>query len=292
MIKIKIYQCTPYYNEQTIANINLEETLGWVDEFHITEGNMSFQGNERNYTFKNENKFKHLVYHKLDCRKKYISNNIFGKFRLIANRLSKNEYIKRIKSSPTWYNESVQRNESAKWINPNDEDIVILSDIDEIIDSRYMKKIISEVRKRKIITIKLYFTLFYFNLYSTNWGGPKDYSYRVFIMTGEYFKNMKYTSDELRKLGEQGKLINSIYCMDEICGFHHSWLGDEKFILNKINSYAHTEHSKYADIDYIKDCIRNKKSIFPNQNLTVDNNVNLLKVVNDKKKTILKDYFI
>lgn len=73
----------------------------------------------------------------------------------------------------------------------SDDDIVILSDIDEIIDSRYLDEIIHEVRKRGIVTIKLCFTLFYLNLVSTNWGGA-PISYRLFIMT-KYFKKMSIT---------------------------------------------------------------------------------------------------
>lgn len=289
---MKIYQCTPFYNEQFIANLNLEESSKWIDEFHITEGNMNFQYKEREYEFKIDNKFNNLRYHKFNCKGKYVEKNIYGKLKLFKNRFSKNEYRKQIMSSPTWYNEAVQRNTSCKYINPNDDDIVILSDIDEIIDSRYAEKIISEVKKRGIVTIKLYFTLFYLNLYSTNWGGPEDYSYRVFIMTGKYFKNMDVSSDELRKLGEQGKLINKIYCLDEICGFHHSWLGDEEFILNKIKSYAHTEHSEYADINYIKKCLKNKKSIFPGHELVLRNDVELIESIKNKKDSLLKKYFL
>lgn len=289
---MKIYQCCPYYNEQLIANLNIEEASKWIDEFHITEGNLSFQWNNKEYNFQHEKKYNIVKYHKLDCIKYYKKNNIFGKLALSKYRFSSNEYNRNLLISPTWYNEAVHRNKSCKNINPKDDDIVILSDIDEIIDSRYAQKIISEVKKRGIITIKLHFTLFYFNLFSYNWGGPKDYSYRVFIMTGEYFKNMNITSDELRKLGEQGKLYDKVYCLDEICGYHHSWLGDENFILNKIKSYAHTEHAKFADINYIKECLQNKKSIFPEHDLRVRNDVELVETIAIKKNSLLQKYFI
>ena len=289
---MKIYQCCPYYNESLIAEINIKEASKWIDEFHITEGNLNFQGQERNYIFNSGKEYDIVKYHKIDCKNKYKRNNLYGKISLWKNRFSSNDYIRNILTAPTWYNEAVQRNESCSKIIPEDDDIVILSDIDEIIDSKYADKIIEEVKKRDIITIKLHFTLFYFNLFSDNWGGPKDYSYRVFIMTGKYFKNMSMSSDELRKLGEQGKLYNDIYCIDEICGFHHSWLGDENFIFNKIKSYAHTEHSEYADIDYIKECLKNKKSIFPGHNLSIRNDINLIDTIEKNKNNIFKEYFI
>lgn len=289
---MKIYQCCPYYNESLIAKINIDEASKWINEFHITEGNLNFQGNKRSYEFQNQDKVSIVKYHRFNCENKYKKNNIYGKLALLKNRFSRNQYVSNILISPTWYNEAVQRNESCSHIDPEDDDIVILSDIDEVIDSRYADKIIYEVKKRGIVTIKLNFTLFYFNLFSVNWGGPKDYSYRVFIMTGKYFKSMTISSDELRKLGEQGKLCNDIYCMEEICGFHHSWLGDENFIINKIKSYSHTEHSKYANIDYIKECLKNKKSIFPGHDLIVRDDIEFIENVEKNRKSLLKNYFI
>lgn len=56
-------------------------------------------------------------------------------------------------------------------LSANDEDIVILSDVDEMILNEYFEEIIEIAKQKEIMTIKLHFTLFYFNLYSTNWGG-------------------------------------------------------------------------------------------------------------------------
>lgn len=46
-------------------------------------------------------------------------------------------------------------------------------------------------------------------------------------------------------------------------------MGDEQFILNKINSYAHKEHSKYADITYIREKLKSNQSIFPGHELVL-----------------------
>lgn len=289
---MKIYQCSPYYNEQLIANINLEEASQWIDEFHITESNRGFQGKNKEYNFINNKDFDKLRYHKIDVDNIFINNNKLGKIKLFKYRFSNNRYKNEILRSPSWYNEAMQRNNSCSCLEVDDKDIIILSDIDEIIDSRYADRIVEEVKKRGIVTIKVHFTLFYLNLFSLNWGGPPNYSYRIFIMTGKYFKNMKFTSDELRKLGEKGSLYNEIYCIDDICGFHHSWLGDENFIFNKIKSYAHTEHSEFADIDYIKKCIKEGKSIFPGHKLEIRDDIKFIRSIERNRDRFLKDYFL
>ena len=180
----------------------------------------------------------------------------------------------------------MQRNAVASMVEPKDNDYVILCDFDELLDMRYLPQIIQEVNKRGIITCKLRFTMFYFNLFVENWGGPSDYSYRMFIMTGKYFNNMKMTSDELRKKGERKQLLDDIYCIDEFCGFHHSWLGDAAMVLNKMGAYAHSfgEHLGSTE-EYIAECIRKREAFFDGVMLKADSQVKLLPEVEKLRLT-------
>lgn len=290
---MKIYQCCPYYNEKLIANININEASKWIDEFHIVEANRSYQNKKRDYDF--ELMFgpnAKVKYHKLDVNNKYVSSSIWGKLKLIKYRFCKNEYRRNVLRNPAWYNETFQRNMWNEELELKDDDIIILSDIDEIIDSRFSDKIIEKVYEHQIITIPIYFTLFYLNLFSRNWGGAPNYSYRVFIMTGKKFNTLGITLDELRKLGEQGKLTEEIYCLNEFAGFHHSWLGDEKFILNKLNSYSHLEHQKFTNIKYIKECLKENKSIFPGHELEINNEIKQLLSVEEIRERNLIKYFL
>ena len=112
-------------------------------------------------------------------------------------------------------------------------------------------------------------------------------------MTGKYFNEMKITSDELRKKGEAGDLIGKVYCMNEFIGFHHSWLGDDKFVKEKIEAYAHDKEHENRSDNFIKECIENNKSIFPNQKLTKNPNVKLLQSVEKKRNDIeYKKFFV
>ena len=220
---MKIYEFCPFNNENLVAKIKIAEHSKWLDELHITEANKTFTYLDKPFFF--DNPINNLTkYHQIDVNKKFKKNG-YG--------FSKSPWFVKFKNR-AWFNESFQRNTSCSWIRPDDSDIVILSDIDEILDYKRIDEVIDKVKQHQIVTVRLHFTLFYFNLFSKNWSGAPDYSYRVFVMTGKYFNELKISSDKLRKLGESGALINQIYCLDGFSGFHHSWLGDRDFVVKKI----------------------------------------------------------
>lgn len=108
-------------------------------------------------------------------------------------------------------------------------------------------------------------------------------------MTGKYFNEMPFTSDELRKRGERGQLTNNdIYCIDDYIGFHHSWLGDEQFVYNKMHAYAHVNVHEEMSLEEIKQLLKEGKSIYPGQELKVNNNIKLLDSVEELRNS--KDY--
>lgn len=287
---MKIIECSPFFKENLVAGIKIEEGKKWIDQLHITECNKTFTYNDKPYTFA----FEHdtlVNYHKID------GNAVFKRSHY---GLSRKPYFIKYKTYP-WQNDGIQRNISCSWHEYDDSDIIILSDIDEIIDSRYADRIVFEVKKRGIITVKIYFTLFYLNLFSRKWTGAPDYSYRIFIMTGKYFREMSMTSDQLRKAGEQGKLMNEVHCLEEFVGFHHSWLGDVAFIAEKLRSYAHApdDHGKglftgnSVNMNYLRKCVEERKSIFgPEHELYVDNSKNFLRAVAKLRATDNNELFL
>jgi len=283
---MKVIECCPFFKENLIAEIHIQESAKWVDEIHITECNMTHQYKKKEFFFEHETKDK-VVYNKLNVDK------IFAEPRkLIPHFRYKNkpDWHAHVFRNVSWYNEGMQRKHFVPDF--NDDDILILSDIDEIIDSRFAKQILKEVNDRGIVTVKLHFTSFYFNLFSQNWGGPADYSYRTFIIKGKTFRedwNSDY--DSLRKAGEKSQLLDTVYCIPEIAGFHHSWLGDEKFISEKIAAYTHTEHAEFNSMEYIKECLSQGKSIFPDQDVKVNNNIPLLSII-DENRDKYKQYLI
>jgi len=282
---MKIYEFCPYYNEAVVTNIKIEENSGWVDELHLVEANRTFRFDPKPYHFSPnhpapENKTganSTVVYHKLDGDRLFRGKTHWGPSHFFP-------YFRKKDSART--NEMIQRNHVHQVLHPDDDDIVILSDIDEIIDSRHADYVVDMARRHGIITVRLHHTLFFLNLYSQNWheiwdGGnaPRDYSYRTFVMTGRHFNALPYKSDRLRRKGEANKLASSITCLPEITGFHHSWLGDAASIAGKIKAYSHSLSDHSADIidantgeistDKIRDLVRGRKSIFAGHQLEI-----------------------
>lgn len=271
---MKIIECCPFYNENLVADIHIRESENWVDEIHIVETDRTFQYNTKSFNFLNS--YSKVKYHAENVATKFRENRKYIPYIDFGKRHSKHGYFWKT----SWYNEQVQRNMALALAGVSDDDIVVLSDIDEIIDSRYADQIVETVKKHGIMTVRLHFTVFYLNLFSRNWGGPANYSYRVFVATGRKLReDWRGDSDLLRKSGEAGRLYDLVCCPDEIMGFHHSWLGDEKWISDKLSAYAHTEHSSLNDPAYIRQCLAECRSIFPGHELYRDGEIQLLTAI-------------
>ena len=276
----------PYYNEELVLRVRLDNGLYPDTRLCLVESDYTFKYGNKGYNFPGELKDNpHIDYYQLDGRKKFLPNNKLSKLRLLKYRFSESAY-KRTLSIPTWFNEARQRNYIAEKIHPLNSDYVILCDVDEIVDMAKLDMILREVDKREIVTCKLRFTMFYFDLFVQGWGGPEDYSYRMFIMTGEYFNKLWCSSDEMRKAGERKQLLDKIYCIDDFCGFHHSWLGDTETVLKKMRAYAHSfEEHTGTNEEFIDDCIRNGKPFFEGVSLKYDESISLLPAVERLKET-------
>jgi len=276
---MKIIECCPFFKENLIAEIHIKESAKWVDEIHITECDMTHQYREKAFYFEHENLEK-VRYHKLSAKKLFLKPR---KFIPHIKLTKKPAWHPGVFKNGSWYNEGMQR---LKFVPDfKDDDILVLSDIDEIIDAKFAPDILAEVEKRGIVTVKFHFTLFYFNLFSKKWGGPADYSYRTFIVKGKVFRE-QWNSDysTLRRSGERFELMDKVYCMPDIVGFHHSWLGDEKFISEKLAAYTHVEHAKYNDPEYIKNSLAQGVSIFPDQELEINNTIQLLDQIEQNRE--------
>lgn len=289
-MKIKLF--VPYFNEQMLARINILSSVKWVDEFHLTEANFTHQGKFKDYNF-DYNSYgvltDKLYYHAVDFEKDFLFNrkyipHVGGKY--------KPAWHPNIFFNTSWYNEGVQRNRSCDQSLIEDDDIIILSDIDEVIDPRKSDMIIDAVEKHKIITIRLNFSLLYFNLFSKSWSGPSDYSYRIFVMKGSEFKKRNFDYDSLRKSGERNQLMDEVYCLPEICGFHHSWIGNKDSIKSKLQAYSHIEHRVFNDDQYIENCLRNGKSLFDNHELYIDNSIELLEEIEINRAQYEEFFFV
>lgn len=282
-----IYECCPYFNEKLIAGLKINCELP-DRRLIIGESDYTFRKAYKGFTFD-------LQAPSVDYRK-YEVEDVFKKFSFFRKNLNRvylkfwpgiSEYDRHRWSSHAWFNEATQRNLVSQVEQVKDTDFVIFSDIDEFVDPRHWPQIEELVKKHGIITIPVYNTMFYFNLRIGEYGGPKNFSYRIFIMTGKVYRNLKYSSDELRRKGERGQLFSEVYCPETFMGFHHSWIGDINQLVNKINSFAHTlkELGIPEDLDnegiknFLITCVNNKESVIVGHELYIDRDMPLLEPV-------------
>jgi len=228
--KKKIVDCFIFYNEIELLYYRLNLLYQEVDYFVIVEANQTHAGNPKDLYFI---KHQHLFEPFLD---KII--HIIVDLPLLSPQIdcSKNEQ---------WVNEKFHRNCIQLGIdklqgNLSDNDIITITDLDEIVHPETLKSI--QTNDHILEGFSLEMDMYYYNLHCKHkdkWYLPKVVSYQLF---------KKKKPDELRFTNfpevKQG-------------GWHLSYFGDEFFIQNKIKQFAHQEFNKlnYTNTDTIKNKI-------------------------------------
>jgi hypothetical protein len=288
---MNIFEVSSVLNEQLLFDIKSKNNKDYINKFHVVESNFTYKYKKKDYVIKNN--FNHVALYQVNFEELFYKPSI--KLSRYFSFFDRSKYA--------WLNEAIQRNYLTNTLKANlrDDDILIISDLDEIINFSNLDKILYYLKKYNFITIKLYQTMFFFNLFnSSDKSGPPGWSYRIFIMYGKVFKRLRYTIDGLRIKGVQGILKDEVFCPDEYMGFHHSWVGDIDKIIYKINSYSHTykdhktvilDQNGKIDVKKIEELVKNKISIMDNPKLYLDSTINLLPEVLNIKK-IYPQFFI
>ena len=214
-----IYDCFQYFNEDHIVDLRLNILDEYVDYFVISESTKTHQGENKkiNFDINKFYKFKHKI-----------------KF-IIADYKEKINFTNHTGGeSPI---EQHQRNSLIKGLkNASSEDLIILSDSDEIPDLTKL----SEINiKKKYIAFRQKMFMYKLNLQNlneSNWIGSKITKFK-YLKSMQEFRNMKFKNYpvwRLDKLNQQ--IING--------GWHFSFLQTPDQILNKIKSFSHGEFNQ------------------------------------------------
>ena len=236
----KIIDCFIFYNELDLLTYRLNILNDTVDYFVLVEATHTFVGKEKPL-FYQENKhlfekFNHKIIHIIvdDFPHKY-PNIDFEK-------------------KEQWNNEKFQRNcisRGIQKINLIDNDIIILSDVDEIPNIEILQGI--KCNKIHINEVKaLQMDFYYYNLHS-----KLDHYTDVARMLPYYiYQKCNMTIDDLRFKCHKSYISNA--------GWHLSYFGNEKFIQNKIENFAHQELNidLFTNQKKIQERIQNAKDLF------------------------------
>ncbi len=275
-----IYDAFLFFNELDLLDIRLNLLNDVVDRFVIVESTVTFSGNPKKLHFnENKNRFKQFqdkIIHVIidDTPEDFLNLKTTMEEN---NSVFKNKILKYLSISTGWsrdqkqWGREIYQRESIIMglINCSDNDMIIISDVDEIPNPVEIPNKINEVYEFKQ-------DMFYYNLRTLkekNWSGPKMAPWSVL-------------KDNSLNILRQNKLTNKVISNG---GWHLSFMGGEKRIKDKIEAYAHQEFNNDIIKNNIKDSILNKTDLFnrPNHNL-IEININdvypkiLLDIVKEK----------
>lgn len=201
---MKIYDCFIFYNEMDILEMRLEELYPVVDQFVIVEGTHTFQGEPHE-----------------PASWEILTSERFRKYKpklggLIVRNGEGN-------LSP-WDREYLQRNaikNVLEVIGPEDDDIILLSDADEI----PRRSVVAALDPQPVQSIAL--DTYYYGL---NISGGHCHTNRA--ARWSYARTM--SMQELRTLDPPPNIVYD-------GGWHFSYLGSPEHIANKFKAFAHSE---------------------------------------------------
>lgn len=215
-----IVDCTLFYNEVDMLLYRLKVMYPVVDKIIIVESTKTFRGNYKEMYFeKNKKVFE-----------KYLDKIIH----VVDDQLD---------NSDPWVNERHQRDFAIHALREfaQDDDIILISDVDEIFNPEIIKKLNFE----NCVTMKM--DMYYYNIETKlkePWILPKAIRYKYLT-----------TLSEVR--GMSAPVVPG-------AGWHLSYFGDERMIINKLKNFSHSELSHYygyEDEERINNLIKNKISV-------------------------------
>ncbi len=261
-----IYDCFTFFNELDLLELRLNILNEVVDKFVIVEGTKTFTGNDKPLNFKeNENRYE-----------KFKDKIIY----IVFDDYPEND-------NP-WIYESLQRNAIAKGLkNCNDNDIILISDLDEIISPDAIKEGIKTIDTGTPIKKFVQYNMnYYMNVIKCNqplWFHPEMCSYKNFK---NCLDNIDYNYNEFcPKEVNSGTTANKIRMYVECDliphgGWHFSFLGGADKILYKYENYSHQEFKPQLD-SIMKNIIKSLDNI---------NTINTSKAFRALKYSILPIY--
>jgi beta-1,4-mannosyl-glycoprotein beta-1,4-N-acetylglucosaminyltransferase len=258
--KDKIVDCFTFYNELDMLNYRLNTLHNVVDYFILVESTLTHVGRPKPLYYQENKslfeKFNHKIVH------------------VVVDDFPFNESNIDCKNNDQWINEKFQRNSITRGlnrINLNENDIILISDVDEIPNPETLKLI-----ENNQITIETCMQFeqdfYYYNIESKmdhNWYFAKIFKWKWFLTTD-------FTLDDLR--------MKPWYTIPN-GGWHLSYFGTPEFISNKIKNFAHQEfnNDNFTDTNLIESRIKNGIDVY-------NRDIKIIKV-NIKENKLVPPYY-
>ena len=255
---MKIFDCFMYFDEELVLDVRFHHLYKYIDYFVIVESEFNHKGEKRdlNFDINKFSKFKDKILY-------LVKNNQPQEINEISEADSENDKNNKYIINAA-YRENSQRNFIMEGLKKaNDEDIILVSDVDEIpkIDNIDFNNI-----KEKIFLFKQDMFYYKFNLSIPNfkWTGTKGCKFKN-LKNPQWLRNIKdrkYPFYRFDTYFSENKYI-SIKIVDD-GGWHFSYLKSANEIEHKLKSYLH--HREFdlqsISIKQIEEIIKNKMAIY------------------------------
>ncbi len=234
-----IYDCFQYFNEDHIVDLRMKILNDHVDYFVISESTKTHQGQNKKLNFNLENfkKYKKkIIYTVADFQNdKNFLNHKGGES--VIEQHQRDNILNGLKSA-------------------DDNDLIILSDSDEIPDLKKINQIKSSTKYTAFSQLMFMYKLNLQNLNESNWIGSKI-CLKKYLPQPQKLRNLKFKDYPFWRIDKKDlQIIKG--------GWHFSFLQSPVEIANKIQSYSHGEFNtkENIDIDIINQKIKDNKDIF------------------------------
>lgn len=237
---MKIVDNFLFSNEFDMLELRLETMYDAVDKFVIVESDHTFTNTHKEYNLeKNLSKY--------------------------SKWMDKITYLKvqSPKYSNAWDNEFWSRDQfKLAWKDLTDEDVIIISDCDEII----RPEAIEFIRNNHYDYYALMAPIFNFKFNYLNTSNE----YTVWPVAYRYYSGINYVPSAMRRVSNERDIFRHRFGKGILlhhAAWHFSSLGNDEFVKNKLKSFSHTEFNNPEFIDNVnvdKHIIENKNHI--NQN--------------------------
>ena len=234
--KPKVYDCFTFFKELDILELRLEEMWDTADYFVIAEATTTHSGLPKPLYLKDN----WARFEKYSSKIRYI----------VVDDMPLN-------TNP-WVDENWQRNAITKGLyDMSPEDLIIISDCDEIPRAEMIEAITEDVNDYNIYILNVALFYYKFNFLKIA-PSPTWRQHNVVVTKGRAFTNPQAARDLTFRGGDYPRG----YCNDEMCvldhgGWHFTYFGDTNFAIDKIKAFAHyreTDQPQYMDnisVDYM-----------------------------------------
>tara|TARA_E500000178_G_C16843000_1_gene671495 strand:+ start:164 stop:976 length:813 start_codon:yes stop_codon:yes gene_type:complete len=270
---MKLIDCFMYFDEDLVLDIRLNTLKDKVDKFIIVEATKDHAG---------------------ECKKLNFNINNFSKFKNKIQYIIVDDLPLNVKSPKKGWHENHSRDQFQRnalergYKEYNDDDLIMISDIDEIPNPKKLEKFKIENRYACFLQKNFQSKINLLNVTDEDWPGTKICQ-KKYLKSPQWLRNLKTKKNPFWKIFSKNiQLINN-------GGWHFSFLKDPESIKKKINSYSHQEYNKkrFTNIDSIKNKIALHKDLFERK-ITykkIDLNDNFPEYIL-KNKELFKDWIL